>query len=69
MESRLRSCVIDAKEAPPAHRAAFLYHLNGGNWRLAAEVVEIEGGTRTDCFKLSEAPRLCRQVSLARRTR
>jgi DNA invertase Pin-like site-specific DNA recombinase len=35
-------------------------YLNGGNWQLAAEVVEVESGKRNDRPKLAEALRLCR---------
>ncbi len=34
--------------------------LNGGAWRLVAEVVEVESGKRADRPKLAEALRLCR---------
>lgn len=43
-----------------AQREAVAQYLNGGNWRLAAEVVEIESGKRNDRPKLAEALRLCR---------
>jgi DNA invertase Pin-like site-specific DNA recombinase len=43
-----------------AQREAVAVYLNGGNWRLAAEVVEIESGKRNDRPKLAEALRLCR---------
>src|SRR4051794_23535972 len=43
-----------------AQREAVTQYLNGGNWRLAAEVVEIESGKRNDRPKLAEALRLCR---------
>src|SRR5215210_7079288 len=43
-----------------AQRKAVEDYLNGGNWRLAAEVVEIESGRRNDRPKLAEALRLCR---------
>lgn len=35
-------------------------YLNGGNWRLVAEIVEVESGKRNDRPKLAEALRLCR---------
>jgi DNA invertase Pin-like site-specific DNA recombinase len=35
-------------------------HLNGGNWSLVAEVIEVESGKRNDRPKLAEALRLCR---------
>src|SRR5215210_6955363 len=43
-----------------AQRKAVEDYLNGGNWRIAAEVVEIESGKRNDRPKLAEALRLCR---------
>jgi Resolvase, N terminal domain len=43
-----------------AQQEAVRTHLNGGNWRLASEVVEIESGKRNDRPKLAEALRLCR---------
>jgi DNA invertase Pin-like site-specific DNA recombinase len=43
-----------------AQRAAVHNYLNGGNWRLVAEVLEIEWGKRSDRPKLAEALRLCR---------
>ena len=43
-----------------AQQEAVRTHLNGGNWHLAAEVVEIESGKRNDRPKLAEALRLCR---------
>ncbi len=43
----------------PGSRAVADY-LNGGNWELLAEVVEIESGKRSDRPKLEEALRLCR---------
>jgi len=41
-------------------RAAVTRFLNGGDWTLVQEVVEIESGKRNDRPKLSEALRLCR---------
>lgn len=35
-------------------------YLNGGSWRLVAEVVEVESGKKADRPKLAEALRLCR---------
>ena len=35
-------------------------HLNGGRWKIVAEVTEIESGKRSDRPKLAEALRLCR---------
>jgi DNA invertase Pin-like site-specific DNA recombinase len=43
-----------------AQRRAVEDYLNGGNWHLAAEVVEVESGKRNDRPKLAEALRLCR---------
>lgn len=43
-----------------AQRAAVASYLNGGNWSLVAEVVEIESGKRADRPKLAEALALCR---------
>lgn len=43
-----------------AQRSAVHAHLNGGKWRLVAEVTEIESGKRADRPKLAEALRLCR---------
>lgn len=43
-----------------AQKEAVHRHLNGGDWRLVAEIVEIESGKRSDRPKLAEALRLCR---------
>lgn len=43
-----------------AQRSAVEKYLNGGNWRLVAEFVEVESGKRKDRPKLSDALRLCR---------
>jgi DNA invertase Pin-like site-specific DNA recombinase len=43
-----------------AQQSAVRDFLNGGNWRLVAEVVEVESGKRNDRPKLAEALRLCR---------
>lgn len=43
-----------------AQRAAVTNFLNGGNWQLVAEVVEVESGKRKDRPKLAEAIALCR---------
>src|SRR3954453_14706379 len=43
-----------------AQRTAVEDFLDGGNWQLVAEVVEIESGKRSDRPKLQEALRLCR---------
>jgi DNA invertase Pin-like site-specific DNA recombinase len=44
-----------------AQRAAVAAHLNGGNWTLLREIVEVESGKRNDRPALAEALRLCRQ--------
>lgn len=43
-----------------AQQEAVRSHLNGGDWKLIAEVVEVESGKRNDRPKLAEALRLCR---------
>ncbi|MCJ2136382.1 recombinase family protein [Methylobacterium sp. J-026] len=43
-----------------AQQQAVRTHLNGGNWELVAEVIEVESGKRNDRPKLAEALRLCR---------
>jgi DNA invertase Pin-like site-specific DNA recombinase len=43
-----------------AQRAAVMEHLNGGRWKLIAEITEIETGKRADRPKLAEALKLCR---------
>ena len=43
-----------------AQRAAVRGYLNGGSWKLLAEVVEVESGKRNDRPKLAEAMALCR---------
>jgi DNA invertase Pin-like site-specific DNA recombinase len=43
-----------------AQRETVSSYLNGGNWTLIAELVEIESGKRNDRPKLAEALRLCR---------
>src|SRR5699024_6858370 len=43
-----------------AQRAAVADFLNGGDWRLVAEIVEVESGKRKDRSKLEEALALCR---------
>jgi DNA invertase Pin-like site-specific DNA recombinase len=43
-----------------AQRQAVADYLNGGQWQLVTEVVEIESGKRSDRPKLAEALRLCR---------
>ena len=40
-----------------AQRAAVAAHLNGGDWTLLREIVEVESGKRND----RQALRLCRQ--------
>ncbi|WP_462117001.1 recombinase family protein [Methylorubrum extorquens] len=44
-----------------AQREAVQTYLNGGSWRLVAEVVEVESGKRSDRPQLAEALRLCRR--------
>lgn len=44
-----------------AQRAAVAAHLNGGDWTLLSEIVEVESGKRNDRPALAEALRLCRQ--------
>lgn len=43
-----------------AQQEAVRSYLNGGDWQLLAEVVEVESGTRSDRPKLAEALKLCR---------
>jgi DNA invertase Pin-like site-specific DNA recombinase len=43
-----------------AQQEAVRSYLNGGNWKLVAEVTEVESGKRSDRPKLDEAMRLCR---------
>src|SRR4051794_12265193 len=43
-----------------AQQEAVRAYLNGGSWRLVAEVIEVESGKRSDRPKLAEALRLCR---------
>jgi hypothetical protein len=43
-----------------AQREAVERYLNGGNWQLVGEAIEIESGKRNDRPKLVEALRLCR---------
>lgn len=43
-----------------AQREAVTRYLNGGNWGLVAEIVEVESGKRNDRPKLAEALALCR---------
>jgi DNA invertase Pin-like site-specific DNA recombinase len=43
-----------------AQQEAVRSYLNGGNWKLIAEVVEIESGKRSDRPKLAEALRLAK---------
>ena len=44
-----------------AQRAAVTGFLNGGNWKLLQEVVEVESGKRNDRPALADALRLCRK--------
>jgi len=43
-----------------AQQDAVRSYLNGGDWQLAGEVIEVESGRRNDRPKLTEALRLCR---------
>ena len=43
-----------------AQREAVARYLNGGNWTLVQEVVEVESGKRNDRPAIAEALRLCR---------
>jgi hypothetical protein len=43
-----------------AQQEAVRSYLNGGDWQLMAEVVEVESGKKNDRPKLAEALRLCR---------
>src|SRR6476469_4708003 len=43
-----------------AQREAVSRYLNGGNWTLVQEVVEVESGKRDDRPAIAEALRLCR---------
>jgi DNA invertase Pin-like site-specific DNA recombinase len=43
-----------------AQQTAVRDFLNGGDWRLVAEVTEVESGKRSDRPKLAEAVKLCR---------
>ena len=43
-----------------AQRAAVSGYLNGGNWQLVAEVVEVESGKCNDRVELARAMNLCR---------
>jgi DNA invertase Pin-like site-specific DNA recombinase len=44
-----------------AQRAAVAGYLNGGDWTLVREVVEVESGKRNDRPALAEALKLCRK--------
>jgi DNA invertase Pin-like site-specific DNA recombinase len=44
-----------------AQREAVASYLNGGNWTLVKEVVEVESGKRNDRVALAGALKLCRQ--------
>ena len=43
-----------------AQREAVSRYLNGGNWALVQEIVEVESGKRNDRPQIAEALRLCR---------
>jgi DNA invertase Pin-like site-specific DNA recombinase len=43
-----------------AQQNAVFNYLNGGDWRLVAEVTEVESGKRSDRPKLAEVLKLCR---------
>ena len=43
-----------------AQQTAVRDYLNGGDWRLVAELTEVESGKRSDRPKLVEALKLCR---------
>jgi DNA invertase Pin-like site-specific DNA recombinase len=43
-----------------AQQEAVRSYLNGGDWSLVSEVIEVESGKRNDRPKLAEALRLCR---------
>src|SRR5215218_843679 len=43
-----------------AQQEAVRSYLNGGDWQLMAEVVEVESGKKNDRPRLAEALRLCR---------
>lgn len=43
-----------------AQRKAVSDYLNGGDWELVAELVEVESGKKTDREKLNEALNLCK---------
>ena len=43
-----------------AQRAAVQAHLNGGSWKIVAEVVEVESGKKNDRPQLAKAMSLCR---------
>jgi DNA invertase Pin-like site-specific DNA recombinase len=44
-----------------AQRAAVTDYLNGGDWKLVQEVLEVESGKRNDRPALADALRLCRK--------
>lgn len=45
-----------------AQQAAITSYLNGSEWELIAEFVEVESGKKNDCPKLQEAWPLCRRT-------
>ena len=46
-----------------AQRAAVTNYLNGGNWKIIAEYIEVESGKRSDRPKLDAALKTARQVA------
>ena len=46
-----------------AQRAAVERYLNGGNWKIIAEYIEVESGKRSDRPKLDAALKTARQVA------
>lgn len=45
-----------------AQRNAVMNYLNGGDWKLVAEVAEVETGKRSDRAELTKAIALCRKL-------
>ena len=50
-----------------AQRKAVLDFLNGGNWKLAEEFVEVESGKRNNRLQLAAALAACKRIIKARR--